>query len=294
MIPQPFDYIAPKSVDEAVALLDSREEGAKILAGGQSLIPLLKLRLAAPTLLVDISRVPGLAYVRESGGFLMLGALTRIAEVKSSDLVRTKYPIIHEASAVIADSLVRNMGTVGGNISHGDPANDLPAVMLALGGEFVAIGPAGERSIRAEDFFRDTFTVALEHNEVLTEVRVPTPPSRSGGAYLKFEQKVGDFATAAVAVQLALNSRGECETLGIGLTAVGPTAIKARRAEESMIGRKPTDKRAIGEVAKLAAEESDPASDIRGGAEYKMELIERLVKRGLVKARRRAIGRSAR
>ncbi len=294
MIPYPFDYIAPKSIDEAVALLDSRAEGAKILAGGQSLIPLLKLRLASPALLVDISRIEGLAYVRESGGFLRFGALTRIAEVKSSDLVRTKYPIIHDASAVIADPLVRNMGTVGGNISHGDPANDLPAVMLALDGEFVAVGPAGERSIKAEDFFRDTFTVALEHNEVLAEVRVPTLPSRNGGSYLKFEQKVGDFATAAAAVQLALNSKGECERLGIGLTAVGPTAIKAKKAEESMRGRKPTDRKAIAEVAELAAEESDPVSDIRGGAEYKKGLIERLVRRGLEKAHRRAIGGSAR
>ncbi len=288
MIPQSFDYIAPRSIDEAVGLLDSGGEGAKIIAGGQSLIPLLKLRLASPTLLVDINKIPGLAYVRESGGFLRLGALTRIADVNNSDLLRTRYPIIHEASAVIADSLVRNLGTVGGNISHGDPANDLPAVMLALGAEFEAKGPAGERSIRAEDFFRDTFTVALEHNEILTEVRVPTPPARSGGSYLKFEQKVGDFATAAAAVQLTLNAKGECEGLGIGLTAVGQTAIKAKKAERSLWGRKPSDKNAMADVARLASEESDPASDIRGRAEYKRELVERLVRRGLENAYRRA------
>ncbi len=288
MIPPSFEYASPKTLPEALSLLDSRGEGAKVIAGGQSLIPLLKLRLASPTLLVDISRIPGLGYIRESGGFLRIGALTRMADIKASDLVGRSYPIIHDASAVIADPLVRNLGTVGGNISHGDPANDLPAVMLALGADFVASSPSGERRIKAEEFFQDTFAVALQHNEILTEVRIPRPLPLSGGSYLKFEQKVGDFATAAVAVQLSLNSRGECEYVGIGLTAVGPTALKARKAEVSMKGKKPTDQNAVGEAARLAADAADPVSDIRGTAGYKRELVKKLVNRAMKVANERA------
>ncbi len=288
MIPPTFEYTSPKSLPEALSLLDSRGEGAKIIAGGQSLIPLLKLRLSSPTILVDINRIPGLAYIRESEGFLRIGALTRMADVKASDLIRRGYPIIHDASAVIADPLVRNLGTVGGNLSHGDPANDLPAVTLALGADFAATSPSGERTIRAEEFFQDTFAVALKHNEILTEVRIPTPPPRSGGSYLKFEQKVGDFATAAVAVQLRLNSQGECEQVGIGLTAVGPTVVKARKAEQSMKGKSPADADAASEAARLAAEAADPVTDIRGTAVYKRELVRRLVMRALKAAHERA------
>ena len=288
-MPSPsFDYAAPKTLPEALGLLEKGGEGAKVIAGGQSLIPLLKLRLASPTLLVDINRIGGLDYIRESGGFLRIGALTRMAEVGSSELLQKKYPILHDASIVIADPLVRNLGTVGGNISHGDPANDLPAVMLALGAEFVATGPSGERRVRAEEFFQDTFAVALERNEILTEIRVPIPAPRSGGSYLKFEQKVADFASAAVAVQLTLDSKGECESVGVGLTAVGPTAIKARQAEESMKGRKPTDREAVKGFARLAAEAADPVSDIRGTAAYKRELVRMLVTRALKTAYGRA------
>ena len=289
MIPPRFEYAAPKTVQEAVDLLRSREE-AKILAGGQSLIPLLKLRLASPAILVDIGRVPGLDYVRESDGALEMGALVRVADLKNSDLLKRKYPVIHDASEVIADPLVRNLGTVGGNISHGDPANDLPAVVLALGAELAATGPSGERIVKAEDFFQGTFTTALAHDEILTEVRVRIPPPRSGGAYLKVEQKVADFATAAVAVQLSVNSGSECTRVGIGLTAVGPTAIKAKKAEEAMMGKKVTDPAAVAESAALAADASSPAHDIRGTAEYKKSLVRLLVARGLKRAYERAGG----
>ena len=188
-----------------------------MIAGGQSLIPLLKLRLASPSLLVDISRIPGMDYIEESGGFLRIGALTRMAEVEASTLIRERYPIIHDASEVIGDPLVRNLGTLGGNVSHGDPNNDMPAVMLALGAEFVATGPSGERTVNASDFFLDTFTVALDHDEILTEIRVPIRRPRNGGCYLKLEQKAADFATAAVAAQVRLAKAGECEEIGIGL-----------------------------------------------------------------------------
>ena len=290
LLPPAFDYAAPKTLPEAIDLLRSRGEGAKIIAGGQSLIPLLKLRLAAPSVLVDIGRIPGLEYIRESEGFLRMGALTRMADMEASPLLTRKYPMIHDASAVIADPIVRNLGTVGGNVSHGDPANDLPAVMLALDAEFVALGPSGQRKVAARDFFLDTYSVALGHEEILTELRVPAPPSRSGGAYLKVEQKVADFATAGAAVFLRLDSKGECLGAGVGLTAVGPKAIKATKAEDALVGRKGTDREAVKNAAALAAEAADPVSDIRGTAEYKRDLVRLLVTRGVKQAYGRAKG----
>ena len=290
MLPTTFDYVAPKSLPEAVDLLKSRGEGAKVIAGGQSLIPLLKLRLTSPTVLVDIGRIPGLEYITESEGFLRLGAMTRMADIEASELVKSHYPLVHDAAEVIADPIVRNLGTVGGNVSHGDPANDLPAVMLALGAEFGVLGPSGARSVRAADFFVDTYTVALGHEDILTEIRVPTPPPRSGGAYLKVEQKVADFATAGVAVSLTLGPHDECVTAGIGLTAVGPKAIKAARAEEELIGKNPVGADVLERAAALAAEASDPTSDIRGTSGYKRGLVQLLVTRGTKLAYRRAKG----
>ena len=294
MLPPSFDYTVPKTLSEAIDILKSKGEGAKVIAGGQSLIPLLKLRLAAPTLLVDISRLPGLDYISESDGFLRMGALTRMADVEASELLRRKYPIIHDASLVIADPIIRNLGTVGGNISHGDPANDLPAVMLALDAEFAATGPSGERLIKARDFFLDTYTVALAREEVLTEIRVPIPSPRQGGAYLKIEQKVADFAAAGAAVFIRMGDRGVCESAGIGLTAAGSRAIKATRAEEALGGKRPADAQVVKDAAALAADASDPVSDIRGTSGYKRELVKLLVTRGLKKASERARIRGAR
>ena len=287
MIPPSFDYAAPRSLSEAVGLL-SKQEGAKVIAGGQSLIPLLKLRLASPALLVDINRIPGLNRIEESGEFLRIGALARMSEVEASGLIKKRYPIIHDAAEVIGDPLVRNLGTMGGNVSHGDPNNDMPAVMLALGAQFVATGTGGERTIRAQEFFTDTFTVALGHDEILTEIRVPKHYPGSGGCYLKLEQKVADFATAGAAVQVRLGRGGSCEYAGIGLTAVGPTAIRAEKAEESILRKSPTDKAALVELARLAAEASDPASDIRGTAAYKREVVGLLVTRAFRTACERA------
>ena len=292
MLPPSFEYASPKSLSEAIGLLASRGEGAKVIAGGQSLIPLLKLRLASPSLLVDINRIPGLNRIEESGDLLRIGAMTRMAEVEASALIRKDYPIIHEASEVIGDPLVRNLGTMGGNVSHGDPNNDMPAVMLALGAEFVATGPAGERTIKAGDFFLDTFTVALNHDEILTELRVPRCRPRSGGCYLKLEQKVGDFAIAGVAVQVRLTKEGECEEMGVGLAAVGPTAIKARRAEDWMRGKRPMGGEDVQELARLAAEESNPSTDIRGTSAFKKQVVALLVSRAFKRAYQRAGGAS--
>ena len=263
-----------------------------MIAGGQSLIPLLKLRLASPSLLVDINRIPGLNEIEESGDWLRIGALTRMAEVEASTLIKDGYPIIHDASEVIGDPLVRNLGTVGGNLSHGDPNNDMPAVMLALGAEFVAAGRAGQRTIRARDFFTDTFTVALDLDEILTEIRVPRRLPRTGGCYIKLEQKVADFATAGVAVQVRLAKGGECEEIGVGLTAVGPTAIEAASSEDWMRGKKPTDSAAIRELARLASEETNPSTDLRGSSAYKKQVVARLVSRAFRKACERARGAS--
>jgi aerobic carbon-monoxide dehydrogenase medium subunit len=292
LLPPSFKYASPKSLSEAIDLIANHGEGAKVIAGGQSLIPLLKLRLASPSLLIDINRIPGLNHIEESGDFLRIGALTRIAEVEASALIRERYPAIHDASEVIGDPLVRNLGTVGGNVSHGDPNNDMPAVMLALGAEFVVTGPAGGRTIKARDFFLDTFTVALNHDEILTELHVPRCRPRSGGCYLKLEQKVADFATAGVAVQVGLAEGGECEEVGVGLTAVGRTAINARKAEDWIRGKRPTESGAVQELARIAAGESDPSTDIRGTSAYKRQVVALLVSRAFRGACERAGGAS--
>ena len=199
MIPAAFEYHAPTSLGEATALLARLGEDAKVLSGGQSLIPLMKLRLASPPHVIDINGIPGLAGIREADGVLRIGALTRESDLEESELVRTRYPLLHETARVIADPLVRNLATVGGNLAHGDPANDHPATMLALGAEIVATGPRGERRIPIAGFFTGPFATALDPGEILVEIRVPAPAGRSGGAYVKMERKVGDFATAAVA-----------------------------------------------------------------------------------------------
>jgi aerobic carbon-monoxide dehydrogenase medium subunit len=287
MIPPSFEYLRPKTVPEAVAMMQQHGDEAKILSGGQSLIPMMKLRLARPAVLVDINRISGLSYVKEEGGYLKIGGLTREAELEASALVRSKYPILFDTANVIADPQVRNMATVGGNLAHGDPANDHPATMVTLGAQVIATGPKGERVIAIEDFFVSLFATALQHEEILTEIRIPVPPARSGGAYFKLERKIGDFATAAVAAQLALDENGVCETVGIGLTNVGPAPVKARKAEEFLRGKKP-DESNIAQAAQLAADESTPSPDLRGPVDYKKGLVKELTKRALTRALERA------
>jgi carbon-monoxide dehydrogenase medium subunit len=290
MIPAAFEYHAPTSLGEATALLARLGEDAKVLSGGQSLIPLMKLRLASPPHVIDINGIPGLAGIREADGVLRIGALTRESDLEESELVRTRYPLLHETARVIADPLVRNLATVGGNLAHGDPANDHPATMLALGAEIVATGPRGERRIPIGGFFTGPFATALDPGEILVEIRVPGPAARSGGAYVKMERKVGDFATAAVAAQLTLAADGTCQQVGIGLTNVGLTPIKATRAEAALKGQRPDDA-AIARAAKLAAEASQPAEDLRGSVEYKRDLVRVLTGRALRRALERAEGR---
>jgi carbon-monoxide dehydrogenase medium subunit len=290
MIPASFDYHAPGTLPEALALLSKYGDDAKVLSGGQSLLPLLKLRLGQTGHLIDIGRIPGLEYIREEGGFLRIGGRTRESALEASEVIRTRYPILHDTAKVIADPLVRNLATVGGNLAHGDPGNDHPATMLALGAQVVATGPKGERVIPIEQFFLGLFRTALQPDEVLTEIRIPVPPARSGGAYLKLERKVGDYATAAAAAQVTLGSGGALEKAGLALTNVGPTPVKAADAEKFLIGKRP-DAATLSEAAQRAAKASSPSADRRGGVDYKREMARVLATRALKLAVERAGGR---
>ena len=289
MIPSAFDYHAPGTIEEAVALLERHGDEAKVLSGGQSLLPLLKLRLGDAGHLVDIGRIPGLAGITEADGYLRIGGATREADLERSDLIRENYPILLDTAAVIADPLVRNRATVGGNLAHGDPANDHPATMLALEAEVVARGPDGERTIPITRFFTGLFATALAPAEILTEIRIPIPPPRSGGAYVKLERKVGDFATAAAAAQVTLGGQGEITRIGIGLTNAGPTPIKATAAEAYLLGRRP-DAEAVAEAARLAADATSPSADRRGSVEYKRDMARVLTGRAINRAVQRAGG----
>ncbi len=291
MIPPRFEYYAPTSVNEAVELLDRYGGEAKVLAGGQSLLGAMKLRLAEPKALVDINRIPNLAYIREEGGWLRIGATTRTNDLLDSDLLKRRYPILTDAAAVIADPLVRNMGTVGGNVSHGDPANDLPACMLALGAHFVAHGPSGKRTIAADGFYRDTFTTALESNEILTEIQIPEARPRQGNAYAKLEKRAGDFPIAGVAANLVLRPDHTVEGAWIGLTSVGPTAIKAKEAGDALMGRTAGESE-FRHAAQLAMNVAQPTADLRGPVEYKRAMIGVLTRRALSWAAKRARGGS--
>ena len=290
MIPASFDYHAPSSLADAIALLQRHGDQAKVLSGGQSLLPLLKLRMGAAEHLVDIGRIPGLEYITEDGGFLKIGGRTRESVLERSDLVRSKYPILYDTALVIADPLVRNRATIGGNLAHADPANDHPATMLALGAEVVATGPGGERIIPIAEFFTGIFSTALAPDEILTEIRIPIPPPGSGGAYVKLERKVGDFATAAAAVQVTLGAGGEVDRAGIGLTAVGPMPIKATDAEQFLLKKRP-DAATIAEAARRAAAAASPTADRRGSVEYKREMARVQTARALTRAIERAGGR---
>jgi len=290
MIPSAFDYHAPATLAEAVALLAQYGDGAKVISGGQSLLPMLKLRVGQASHLVDIGRIPGLEYIKEEGGMLRIGACTRESALEDSAIVRSRYPILLDTAKVIADPLVRNRATVGGNLAHGDPGNDHPATMLALGAQVVAFGPKGERVIPVDKLFVGLLTTALQPDEILTEVRVPVPPPRSGGAYVKLERKVGDYATAAAAVQLTLAASGTVERVGIGLTNAGPAPIKAGAAEAHLRGKKP-DAATLAETARLAAQATSPTADRRGTVEYKREMARVMTGRALAKALERAGGK---
>lgn len=288
MIPGEFEYHAPASVAEAVGLLERLGEDAKILAGGHSLVPAMRFRLAAPEALIDINGITELAYIRDQGDHLAVGAMTREAELEHSAIVAQRYPMLADAGKVIADPLVRNRGTLGGNLAHADPANDHPAVMLAYGATILAEGPGGSREIPVDDFFTGLFESALAPNELLIEVRIPAPGAGSGSAYVKLERKVGDYAISAAAVNLTV-SGGTCTAARIGLTNVSAVPMRATGAEAALAGNALTDE-AIEAAGQAAAQECDPSGDLRGSAEYKRDVTRVLVKRAVRKAMERAQG----
>src|SRR5262245_11949713 len=256
MIPAPFDYHRPGTLDEAVALLARHGDAAKVLSGGMSLLPVLKLRLGAVGHLVDIGRIPGLDYVKEEGGVLKIGAAAKQAALERSEPIAARLPIVRDAVALIADPLVRNRATAGGNLANGDPGNDLPAVMIALGATIVARGPKGERTIPANQFYKGIFSTALAADEILTEVRVPLPIPRSGGAYVKLKRKIGDFAVAASAVQITLDAKGAIECAGIALTNAGATPVEVTDAAKYLAGKSigtSVDDNVVAEASRLAA-----------------------------------------
>lgn len=291
MIPASFEYHAPTSLPEALGLLGQlgqAGEEAKVLSGGQSLLPLLKLRFARPGHLIDINRIPGLDYIKEEAGTLRIGALVRESALERSPLIAARYPILVDTARVIADPLVRNLATVCGNLAHGDPANDHPATMLAVGAEVVIAGSKGQRTVAVKEFFTGIFATALQPDEVLIEIRIPVPPPGSGGAYLKLERKVGDFATAGAAAFLIL-AGGVIEAAGIGLTNLGPMPIKATDAEQFLKGKRP-EATILAEASRRAAAAASPSADRRGGVEYKREMARVLTARALQKAALRAAG----
>src|SRR5437899_5935363 len=261
MLPAPFEYHAPKTMDEALSLLDGLGEDAKILAGGQSLIPLLKLRFASPAHLVDINGIKELDFIEEGDGTLRIGPLFRHKAAERSSLLASRYHVMADAAPQIADPIIRNRGTIAGSVAHADPSGDWGTVLLALDAELVLRSKSGSRTVKARDFFSGPFSTVLEPTEVLSEIRIPAARPQTGGAYLKLERKVGDVATVAVAVHLQMDD-GKVRSAGIGLTAVGPQNLKAERAEAALRGAR-LDDATIKQAAALAAEAAEPKADHR-------------------------------
>ena len=289
MYPSAFDYSAPESLDEALATLGEVGDEGRVLAGGQSLIPMMKLRLAAPDHLVDINGVSELSYIRESNGDLAVGALARHADLAASDLVSRTNSTMASAAPWISDPLVRNRGTLCGSVAHCDPEGDWNSVMLAVGASVVARSSSGERVIPISDFVVDFFTNALDPGEMVTEVRVPKNSGPAGGAYLKLERKVGDYATVGVATHLVLDGSGNVAAAGLGLTAVYGHNLKVTEAEAMMVGQTPGDE-LFSEAAAIAARTCDPHSNVRGPAEYKRAVVAEYTRRGFAQALAEARG----
>ena len=287
MIAENFNYDAPTTLDEAISLLHEYGDDAKILAGGHSLVPMMKLRFASPTHLIDINNIPGLSYVKEEDGFLKIGAMTREVDMEESELVKSKYHIFTDATKLIADPQVRNFGTIGGNLAHGDAANDHPAVMLALGAEVEITGKEGKRTVSIDEFFHGFYMTAVQHGEVLTEIKFPAASGNCGSAYFKAERKVGDYATAGVATMVKLDDSGKCIKAGIGLTNVNATPMRVSRAEELLAGSDLSDA-VIEQAAQMASEDCNPSADLRGDEDYKRHLVKVITKRMLHKAIARA------
>jgi carbon-monoxide dehydrogenase medium subunit len=286
MIPPGFDYHAPRSVADAVKLLGSLGPEAKLLAGGHSLLPMMKLRFAEPAHLIDLGRIPALRGIAQVGNEIHIGAMTTEADLLRSKLLADKLPLLVEGAGWIADPQVRYKGTIGGDISHGDPANDQPALMLALDASFVLTGPKGERVLKADGYFLGLYSTQLEPDEILTQIRIPIPPAGTGWSYQKLKRKTGDFATAATAVLLQMKG-GKVERASIALTNAGPTPLKAKAAEAALAG-KAIDEASLAEAARLAMRICEPTPDQRGDMAYKTAMCGEMTRRALQAAHARA------
>jgi carbon-monoxide dehydrogenase medium subunit len=287
MIPGQFDYVRPANLDEALRILKDREGEAKLLSGGYSLIPLIKLRLAQPALLVDMRDITGLDGITETDDELRIGARATHRQVHDNDIVQDHYPALIDLTGVIGDPQVRNWGTIGGSVAHADPASDWPAMLLAVNATIVCRGQSGEREIKSRDFFLDTFTTAIEPTEVLTEIRIRRRQKGMGGAYSKLERKVGDFATAGSAVVVKLAPDGRIESAGVGLTAVAGSPFAATDAEAILAGQPASDE-VFRKAGDAAGAQASPAGDVRGPIEYKRAMAAELTVRSL----RTAVGRA--
>lgn len=288
MIPGRFEYLRPASVEEALRLLRTYGEDAQLLAGGHSLVPLLKLRLAAPRYVIDIGRLPALSYIREESGTIRIGALTTHADIEHSELLHARVPLLPEAAARIGDVQVRNRGTIGGSLAHAHPAADLPAAMLALEAELVLQGPNGRRCVPAADFFVGMFTTALGSDEMLCEIRVPPPPNGAGAAYLKVEDKASHFAVVGIAAVVALNANGSCRFARLGVTGVTAVPFRARAAEEALRDQPltaPTVHLAVRDIAHGV----EPLADLFASGEYRGHLAQVYAARAVLQAADRAL-----
>lgn len=279
MIPPSFAYHAPRSIGEALTLLTKLGDDAKLLAGGHSLLPMMKLRFAQPGALIDINRIPELHGIREEGGLIRIGAMTSENDLIKSSLLQTSLPLLPQAALLIADPQVRNRGTIGGDIAHGDPGNDHPAIAMALDATFVLQGPSGERKVKAVDFFHGTYMTALAENEILTAILVAPFQAGTGYAYQKLKRKTGDWATAGAAVVLRM-AGGSVTQVSIGLTNVASTALRASAAEAALLG-KPLNDTTLEAAAQAVRAVCEPAEDLRGDIEYKTAMAGEMVKRAI-------------
>jgi carbon-monoxide dehydrogenase medium subunit len=289
MYPAAFEYHTPGSVQEALALLGRLKDDAKLLAGGHSLIPMMKLRLAQPKHLIDLRKVPGLAGIRDEGGTIAIGAMTTHWQVESSPVLKQKIPAVSEAAGTIGDPQVRNLGTLGGSVAHADPAADMPAVMIALGAEMVVEGPRGRRTVKVDDFFRGLMTTAVGADEILVEIRLPVPPAGSGASYQKFPHPASRFAVVGVCAALTADARGECTRAGVGVTGAGTRAVRAKGVEAGLVG-KVLDPATIEAAAARAADGVDVQADLQGSVEFKSHLVRVHARRAIEAALKRARG----
>ena len=289
MKPAPFAYLSPASVDEAVALLNDYRDSAKLLAGGQSLLPMMNFRLARPAYIIDLNRVQGLDYIIERDDTLRIGAMTRHRHLERSDLVAQHYPLLHEAVAYIGHTAIRNRGTIGGSLAHADPAAELPAILLAYGGSVMAQGPSGTREVMADDLFLTYFTTALASDEILTEIRLPRWPVRTGWCFLEESRRHGDFAMVGVAALVTLDAAGHCSRVAVTITGVGGVPYNVQQATSILLGN-PVTTDLIRELAQLVATAVEPESDIHASAEFRRHLSAVLTQRALTVAVERANG----